>query len=221
MPTGFEQFFPDDQNSAFALQLLYNALQDEARPELASANPADFRDQAESESGDFFDENLRLLNKDIELQKRQAEETKAQAEAFQTENLGVFQNIQDKNFARTLNRAQSGFAGRGTAGSGFARGNIQDLDTDNQQELADADRGARQATEERSLRFDQFLDDEALRLESGTLDINRSRETDIISRQNQIANQTQAQNENLIQQSDRNFARTTFGDFLSQKGAAW
>lgn len=219
----FAEFFRNNPQDLAALQALSVKL-DELDPERADASvyevpsTSSFREQAERESSAFFDKDLDLAMRELEQARTQARQTKEQAEKFQQEDYGAFQGIQDRNFARALSGAQYGFAGRGTANSGFRNKAIGEMQTDQDQTLSDAEREQRQATEQRNLGFEQFLQGSELQEERTRLGIERSREGEILSRQEQLANQESARRSNVLSQSDRNFNRTlSFGNFINDK----
>ena len=193
--------------------------------DLGSTDPADFREQAEGEVSDsgFFDKNLDIVKKTLDLVKTQRKEQKAQAERQEQESFTDFRSVQDRGFARTLGRASGRFAGKGTATSGARQERLGEFFEDKGSTLEEQDRLLRQSIENRNLGFTQFLAGKDLEFEGSKLDIDRGRESQTLSRQQQLAQQTGVQNTELRQQSNRDFVRTlgeestgNFSSFLNQ-----
>ena len=159
------------------------------RPEQASS----FREQAETETGSFFDKNLDLALKNIQIVEDQAKARKAQTEAFQAEQEKQFFRTEDKGFARALDQAQGRFSGRGLGQSGIRRGEIDNLFEGRSEDLEKAQRGFRQATETRDLGFEQLQERGDLTEESERLRVDRGRESEILGRQQQLASQSESQ----------------------------
>lgn len=218
MATDFTQFL--DPSDITSIQALVNALSKTTPPDELFNIPdvASFRGQAEADAGPFFDKDLALLNKEIETAKQQQRQKKELAEKFQAQQEKQYFRVEDRSFGRALQAAQSGFAGRGTFTSGVRDRAIGDQQTDRQEKLLEAQTGFNQLTEERNQGFDQFLENTDLQAERGKLEIERSREGEILGRQSQLATQALSKQQQQIGQYDRDFNRVIgFSNFLNQK----
>lgn len=150
-------------------------------------DPSIFADQAARESSPFFDKDLALVMKDLNLQREQRKATLAQQEQQQSENLSRFKDVSDKNFAQALDRTQSGFAGKGTFTSGFRHGNIAQLQQGQDQTIQGADIQAQQNTANRALDFSQFMNTSKLDEENAVFKNEQNKRQEDINRQLQLA----------------------------------
>lgn len=129
-----------------------------------------FRDQAESDVGAFFDKDLEFLERKLTMQKKQYKEKVDVSRERLGEDKQSFFKTEDIDFARAMEAAQGGFAGRETMTSGFRLKSIgqdiQDRETDlglNTREFArtgeDIDIGERQFGEQQSYTedYDKFI----------------------------------------------------------------
>jgi hypothetical protein len=162
--------------------------------------PGMFESQAREQAAPFFDKDLELLRKELDLAKDQRKQVKEfqekfqkEAEQFQAEREEQFFRLEDKGFANELQKAQSGFAGRGTLESGFRLKAMTDLVGAREEGLGKAGRdfaeiatGFREATEGREVGFEQALQSLAQAREQGELGIARARESDVRSRERQL-----------------------------------
>lgn len=211
--------FISPQNVSLLQQLIGKLTPD---IELGSTNPFDYREQAqrEVEESGYFNKNLDLVKKSLEIVKRQRKESQDLERKQEEEDFIPWKGIQDRNFARTLWQAQSGHAGRGTFTSGFRGGEIANLQRGQEDVFSEMDRERRQAEENRRLGFAQFGETQDLQAEESTLGIERERETSTLQRQSQIASQIANQNQALMEQANQGFSRAvTFGKFLQGAGS--
>ncbi len=192
--------------------------------DLGSTNPADFREQAEKESSGFFDKNLDVVKNTLDTVKRQRREQKQLVESQEAETFGAFQKVQDRGFARALGRASGRFAGKGTATSGARQETLGGFFEGKEDTLEEQNRLLRQAGETREQGFSQFLESKDLQFDADKLGIDRARETETLSRQQQLATQSGTENTALQDQSNKAFTRTlgkaigsgNFSSFLNQ-----
>ena len=213
MADNFTDFLPGVQD-------LFSAFRTEFGGE--PADPADFREQAERESGTFFDKDLALAMKEITQARTQAKEAKELAERQETESFTEFQGVQDRSFARTLGRASGRFAGKGTATSGARREALGDFFEGKEDTLEEQNRLLRQSREGRTQGFEQFINRSELGEERTKLGIGRSREQEILQRQSQLATQLSGRQSAALGASEGAFREalgTGFSNFLSERGA--
>jgi len=170
-----------------------------------------YRDRAMTQVGPYYDRELELLRQELEMEKKFVGEDKERVLAETEEDFGVFKDIQNRSFARLLNQAQSGFAGRRTYESGFRRGEIEEKHT-TQQELIAAEEKRKEREQAEAIRnFTRFFERSDLAQEKGELDIERRREDAALKLQQFFQSEDRAAKSSLI---DR------FSDFLKQRGAA-
>lgn len=177
-------------------------------------NIESFEDQAGREVAPFFEENLANALKQLELAKTQQRESKELAERQTEEDFGAFIGIQDRSFARSLQRTQSGFAGRGTFTSGFRRGDVGELREGQEDVLEGAEREKRQTGEVRTQGFEQFLARSGLQEERTRLENQRAESQERAARQQQLfAGAVTGRQQAQGAFEDR------FSSFLGEKGA--
>lgn len=169
-----------------------------------------FLDDARQESVVFFAPDFELLEEKLKLAEKIATENKDVAIGRTQEDSQRFLNVQDRSFANTLERVQGGFAGRGTANSGFRRGNIQDLDIENEQTKEDKAKEFSRFIADEQRGFSQFLDKNELEGKIGRRSLEVARE------ENALSTASSKQQESLI----KNKALESAFDFLGQKSAA-
>lgn len=223
MAIDFTQFIGNDPANVLNLEALVAALTKLTPPPevFNPVDPAQFRGQAESEANPFFEKDLQLAMKEIETARAQAKAQKELAQKFQAQQEEQFFRVEDKSFANALQKAQGGFAGRGTFTSGIRDRAIGEDLLGRQEGLIEAQRGFAESTETRNQGFEQFLERSNLTEERARLENARAREGEIISRQGQIANQVSSQNQQIVSNFDRDFNRAvSFTDFLRQKSGA-
>jgi len=209
----FEDFLPGVQEAFNAFRPVFGG---------DPADPADFREQAERESGAFFDKDVELLMKEVAQTRTQFKEQKEQAERQEAESFTEFERIQDRGFAAALGRASGRFAGRGTSTSGFKRQALGDFFQDKEDTITGQERELRQTGERRELDFSQFLGRSELGEERGKLGIERGREQEIAQRQLQLSGQASARQQAAFNVGEGAFEEaigTGFADFLRQKAS--
>lgn len=172
---------------------------------------SDFLDAARDQAGDFFAPDRGLIEDSFKLIEQQARETKDLLIGQGAENLGAFESLEDRSFARTLTRAQGKFAGLGTATSGVRRGAIDEEFEDKEERLEEQRRGFAQFISREDLDFSQLLGRSEIEKRRSVLNVER-REEDKAQR---VA--TERFREQNIKDKDLigGFAR-----FINQKAAA-
>jgi len=156
-------------------------------------NPDQFRGQAEEESNPFFNKDLSLALKNLDLARKQHTDAKQLAEKFQGQEEAQQGRMQDRGFAQAIQGAQNGYAVRNTAGSGMANRGFENLLNNQNEQNIKTQRQFASATESRDLGFSQFIDQTNLREEEARLSNERGRQTEILGRQIQLTNQSTGQ----------------------------
>lgn len=170
----------------------------------------EFRSESEKSIGEFFDKEFELLKKTI----TQAREQETEKKDILTKRLGEDESsyfrTEDKDFARALEAAQGGHAGRNTVTSGFRLKSIgQDIE-DREIGLDEANRSFDREGENIDVDFKNFMDQLNLKEEASTLDIERRKESATIAQQGLL--QQQEVNKRSSQQNEAlDFIREKLG----------
>lgn len=170
----------------------------------------EFRSESEESIGEFFDKELELLDKSITQARNQETEKRDILSKRLGEDQEFFFKTEDKDFARALEAAQGGFAGRNTVTSGFRLKSVgQDIE-DRELGLEKAETGFGREKENIDVDFKNFMDQLALKEEESKLDINRRKESATIAQQQLL--QQQEVNRRSGQQSEAlDFIREKLG----------
>lgn len=167
-----------------------------------------FKEQATQEVAPYFDKNLQLALKELEMAKTQYKQSLDLKNKQSGEAANQFKNEREFNFMNTLRGAQEGFAGRGTFNSGFRNEGIERLQTSEQVNVVDPfNLQQKQGQEGRDLGFAQFLDQNNLGVENAQLQADRARNEAIIQRQGQLQNAAIAKQKSGLDTYDRGFAQ--------------
>lgn len=163
---------------------------------------SEFKEEAQHLTGPWFDKELELLRKEIDLEKKQAEEDKTLGLERYAEDQETFTAKSDVGFARALAEAQAGFSGRGTYISGFRHKAISELGENVEEERKQKYREFYRGREDLTRGFEQFYEKAELAGEKGELKVERERKTAELTAQQKLLAEEQA-------------ARSTLSDTLA------
>jgi len=117
---------------------------------------------AREESSKFFAPDFELLEEKLKLAEAIAKENKDVAIGRTEEDRGRFVEIEDRGFARTLARAQSGYAGKGTYQSGFRQEEIGEITQTRDEEKESKMKEFARFIQDQTRGFEQFLKENTL-----------------------------------------------------------
>lgn len=172
-------------------------------PDPGLYNPVDpdsFSDQAEDQIGDFFDKELELVLKEINLSREHLKEQRDIKDRRNKEDEVNYDRIENKSFAQTLRDAQLGYTGRGTYDSGFRHDALDDTIDLREENLDEAQLGFDRTTEDISQAFEQGSERLDVNEERSRHTIAQNREQALESRKARLAEEERQRRQAEINQ---------------------
>lgn len=170
----------------------------------------DFRSKSEEQVDEFFDKELQLLDRTIAQAKAQETEKRDILNKRLGEDQARFFKTEDVDFARALEAAQAGFAGRNTVTSGFRLKAIGQDIQDREEGIDKAKTAFGREGENIGIDFKNFMDKIALTEEGDRLDIDRRKESAILAQQ-QLLQQQEVNRRSSQQSAALDFIREKLG----------